>query len=118
AVRRHRRCTPPSPGCRSPPARCARARLDLEPVRSQVQMALHAAGDRARAEESHRTSHAPDRGNPGADRGAEQPGMSGELQQFVRDALAGGQSRDAIRTRLTAAGWQPDEIAAALDAWD
>ena len=44
--------------------------------------------------------------------------MSSELQQFVREALARGQSRDAIRTRLTAAGWQPDEIAAALDAWD
>jgi hypothetical protein len=44
--------------------------------------------------------------------------MSSELQQFVREALGRGQSRDAIRTRLTAAGWQPDEVAAALDAWD
>src|SRR5262245_50099760 len=44
--------------------------------------------------------------------------MSTELQQFVREALARGQSRDAIRARLAAAGWQPEEIASALDAWD
>ncbi len=41
-----------------------------------------------------------------------------DLQQFVRDALAHGQSRDAIRTRLAAAGWPEEEIASALGAWD
>lgn len=40
-----------------------------------------------------------------------------ELQQFVRDALVHGQSRDAIRERLTAAGWPEEEIASALEAW-
>jgi hypothetical protein len=40
-----------------------------------------------------------------------------DLQQFVREALASGQSRDAIRERLTAAGWPSEEVASALDAW-
>jgi hypothetical protein len=43
--------------------------------------------------------------------------VSNDLQQFVREALGRGLSREAIRARLADAGWQPDEIAAALGAW-
>jgi hypothetical protein len=40
-----------------------------------------------------------------------------ELQQFVRESLARGQSRPSIETALGAAGWSPDQIAGALRAW-
>ncbi len=43
--------------------------------------------------------------------------MISELQQFVRDALAKGTSRQEIRHYLQEAGWEQEEIAAALDAY-
>lgn len=43
--------------------------------------------------------------------------MNTDLQLFVRESLAKGQSRDAIRTVLAKAGWQEDEISSALSAF-
>src|SRR5438128_189439 len=43
--------------------------------------------------------------------------MNADLQQFVRDSLARGLARDAIREQLDRAGWRPEEIDAALAAW-
>lgn len=43
--------------------------------------------------------------------------MNPELQQFVREALARGLSRDEIRTALAAARWRGEEIDAELDRW-
>jgi len=43
--------------------------------------------------------------------------MITELQLFVREALGRGLPRAAIREKLIEAGWQPDEVAAALDAY-
>ncbi len=43
--------------------------------------------------------------------------MNTDLHVFVRDALARGASRDAIRTALRDARWAEDEIESALDAW-
>lgn len=43
--------------------------------------------------------------------------MNVELQRFVRDALARGLERDAIRDELQLAGWRADEIEAALGAY-
>jgi uncharacterized membrane protein len=43
--------------------------------------------------------------------------MISELQQFVRDALAKGTSRQEIRHYLHEAGWEQEEITAALDAY-
>lgn len=40
-----------------------------------------------------------------------------DLERFVRDALAQGESRDAIASALAAAGWPPEQAAAALDAY-
>lgn len=43
--------------------------------------------------------------------------MNSDLHGFVRDALAQGASRDAIRTALRDARWPDDEIEAELAAW-
>lgn len=43
--------------------------------------------------------------------------MNPDLQRFVREALARGLKRDAIRDALRKAGWRADEIEAALRAW-
>jgi hypothetical protein len=43
--------------------------------------------------------------------------MNADLQSFVRDSLARGLPRAAIRERLLEAGWRPEEVAAALDAF-
>ena len=43
--------------------------------------------------------------------------MNSDLHSFVRDALAGGASRDAIRAALREARWPDDEIEAELAAW-
>lgn len=43
--------------------------------------------------------------------------MAGELQRFVREALARGLARGAIREQLLKAGWQAGEIDAALAAY-
>jgi hypothetical protein len=43
--------------------------------------------------------------------------MSERLDTFVRDALARGAERDAIRATLINAGWPEGEIDAALGAW-
>jgi hypothetical protein len=43
--------------------------------------------------------------------------MNADLQQFVRDSLARGLPREAIRAQLEQAGWRPEEIDAALAAW-
>jgi hypothetical protein len=43
--------------------------------------------------------------------------MSDRLEQFVRDALAGGADRETVRTTLRDAGWPAAEIDAALAAW-
>lgn len=40
--------------------------------------------------------------------------MNDELRIFIREALTRGESRDRIAQELTTAGWQPDEISAAL----
>lgn len=40
-----------------------------------------------------------------------------DLERFVRDALAQGQSRDAIAAALDAAGWPPEQVRSALDAY-
>jgi hypothetical protein len=43
--------------------------------------------------------------------------MSDDLRVFVREALARGIARDAIRAQLADAGWRADEIDHALNAW-
>jgi hypothetical protein len=43
--------------------------------------------------------------------------MNADLEQFVRDSLARGIPRDAIRTQLERGGWRGEEIDAALAAW-
>lgn len=43
--------------------------------------------------------------------------MAAELDHFVREALARGVPRAAIRERLLAAHWRPTEVDAALAAW-
>jgi hypothetical protein len=43
--------------------------------------------------------------------------MNADLHTFVRDALARGASRDAIRAALREARWAEDEIESALGAW-
>lgn len=43
--------------------------------------------------------------------------MNNELQQFVREALARGLSRDEIRATLAAARWRAEEIDAELERW-
>lgn len=43
--------------------------------------------------------------------------MSDRLDHFVRDALARGADRDAVRASLLDAGWPAAEIDAALGAW-
>lgn len=40
-----------------------------------------------------------------------------ELERFVREALAQGQSKVAIAEALAAAGWPPEQAASALDAY-
>ncbi|MEK7330185.1 MAG: DUF5671 domain-containing protein [Candidatus Eisenbacteria bacterium] len=40
--------------------------------------------------------------------------MNDELQRFVREALARGLAREAIRDQLLKAGWRTDEVEAAL----
>lgn len=44
--------------------------------------------------------------------------MNPDLQQFVREALARGASRDQIRDALGRARWPADEIDGALGAWE
>lgn len=39
------------------------------------------------------------------------------IHDFVRDALAHGEKRESIKSALQKAGWQPDEIKNALDAY-
>lgn|SRR5262245_11925518 len=43
--------------------------------------------------------------------------MRDDLQNFVRDSLSRGLSRDAIRDQLLRAGWRPEEVDAALHAY-
>jgi len=43
--------------------------------------------------------------------------MSSELAAFVRESLARGIPRDQVQDALRRAGWQPDEIDAALAEW-
>lgn len=43
--------------------------------------------------------------------------MNTELQLFVRESLAKGQSRDAVRKVLLSSGWQEDEVSNALSAY-
>jgi hypothetical protein len=43
--------------------------------------------------------------------------MNNELQQFVREALARGLSRDEIRSTLATARWRAEEIDAELERW-
>jgi hypothetical protein len=43
--------------------------------------------------------------------------MQDELRSFVRDALARGLPRAAVRERLREAGWRAEEIETALAAW-
>lgn len=43
--------------------------------------------------------------------------MHPELQQFVREALARGLTREQVRAALAAARWRPEEIDAELDRW-
>lgn len=43
--------------------------------------------------------------------------MASELQHFVREALAKGADRKAIKEQLHAAGWPADEVATALSSW-
>lgn len=40
-----------------------------------------------------------------------------DLEWFVRDALAKGASKDAIEAALAAAGWPPEQVRDALDAY-
>lgn len=43
--------------------------------------------------------------------------VQAELQIFVREALAKGLPREAIRAQLAGAGWRPEEVEAALGAF-
>ena len=43
--------------------------------------------------------------------------MNADLHAFVRDAIARGVGRDAIREALREARWAEDEIESALGAW-
>ena len=43
--------------------------------------------------------------------------INDELQSFVKDALARGQSRDAIEKALLKAGWKSDQVQGALAAY-
>lgn len=43
--------------------------------------------------------------------------MNMDLQLFVKEALSKGLSRDSIKTALTSAGWQTDEIHTALHSY-
>lgn len=43
--------------------------------------------------------------------------INADLNLYVREALASGLSREAIRSSLNAARWRRDEIDAALEAW-
>ncbi len=43
--------------------------------------------------------------------------MNADLQLFVREALARGLARPAIREQLLAAGWRPEEVESALAAF-
>lgn len=40
-----------------------------------------------------------------------------DLDVFVRDALARGETRTSIATALASAGWPPEQVQAALGAW-
>ena len=40
-----------------------------------------------------------------------------ELEVFVRDALAGGASKEEIAAALAAAAWPAEQVRSALDAW-
>ncbi|MCF7221434.1 DUF5671 domain-containing protein [Marilutibacter chinensis] len=40
-----------------------------------------------------------------------------ELELFVRDSLAAGASRDGIQAALATAGWAPEQVRSALDAY-
>ena len=40
-----------------------------------------------------------------------------QLAEFTREALAAGKSRDDIHRALTDAGWAPNEVKQALNAW-
>ena len=40
-----------------------------------------------------------------------------DLDLFVRDALARGESRQAVQAALADAGWAPEQVRNALDAW-
>lgn len=40
-----------------------------------------------------------------------------DLDLFVREALARGESREAIQAALAAAGWPPEQVADALSGW-
>ena len=40
-----------------------------------------------------------------------------DLELFVRDALARGETRPAIEAALVAAGWPPEQVGAALGGW-
>lgn len=40
-----------------------------------------------------------------------------DLELFVRDALARGETRGTIEAALAGAGWPPEQVAAALGAW-
>ena len=44
-------------------------------------------------------------------------GSTQELEQFVRDALALGTSRQRIETLLVEAGWAPEQVSSALAAY-
>jgi hypothetical protein len=44
--------------------------------------------------------------------------MNADLHTFVREALAHGVPRERIRAALATAKWRPEEIEAALAAWD
>jgi hypothetical protein len=43
--------------------------------------------------------------------------MNRDVQMFVAKALAAGHSRDAVAQALGTAGWSPEEVATALDAY-
>jgi hypothetical protein len=43
--------------------------------------------------------------------------MTSELREFVRDALGRGMPRASIREKLLEAGWRPEEVQTALDAF-
>src|SRR6185295_7216062 len=73
---------------------------------------------RARRERAHRSlSQAREafRAHPPRVRGA--AGMTSELAGFVRESLARGIPREQIQDALRRAGWQADEVEAALAEW-